>query len=147
MQPNHHEPIDVSPVAQVSADAWDQTAPVGGEDFEGRPAIQARAVTIAGITLVRDVPTLAGVAQSYPLGTLATSGALRLLGAAPQRRHVTICADVAVRLGMDKALVEFGSGLILPANTLHRSNYAGEVWVAATAGAGNVSFWAELDQG
>lgn len=143
--PDQTEHQDVSPVAQVAADAWLQEGPVGGQDIHGRPAATATAVTVAGLVLVRDVPALAATAQAY---SLAASTPMRLGGAVPQRRHMTVVCSVAGYIGPDPNALTAAqpSGLLCPANVPIVVNSAAEVWVSLTA-PGVASCWSDLDLG
>lgn len=143
--PDDRDHKDVSPVARVSADVWEQTKPVGGEDFQGHPAELAKVVTVAGIVQVRDQPTLGAAANRLPT---SLTEAKRLVGRAPQRRLITICVDQDVWMATDKGMLEAPtpSGFLLPASTPFPTGYAGEIWVLAKATAGNATFWAEIDQ-
>lgn len=138
---DHH---DVSDVAFVSDEVWEQKSPVGGESFTGQPAYQAVPVTVAGIVQVRDQPTLAGSAGAIPTSTTA---AKRLLGRAPQRRHVRVSCDTDCWIGVDGSLVENRSAFLLTAGSILQLTYADELWVMAKTTAGNATFFAELDQG
>lgn len=137
--------IDVAPDAMVSSDAWLQSAPVGGEDIHGRPAERALAVTVAGITQTRTVPSLAATANAY---TLAANQVQRLIGATPQRRSITISLSADGYVGTEQNSLQAAqpAGLFLAAKTPVTIATAAEMWVVIPAG-GVASYWANLDQG
>jgi len=137
---------DVSNVAEVSADVWEQTMPVGGEDFKGRPPARATAVTVTGIVTVREVPTLGAAAQVM---VLKVGDACRVVGRTDQRRFITLCANQDMYVSPQEQPLEASSpvGLFIPANTLWQTSAAVEIWAVAATTAGQVTFWAELDQG
>lgn len=145
--PHDHKPhgaaADHQPEAMVSSHVWNQDAPVGGEDIHGTPAQYAEAVSVQGIVTVRDVPTLAAAAGKL---TLAANVGKRFFGMAPQRRRITVTFSAAGFLCLTQNDADNNNGLIMPANVPFVSHYAGEMYAVITAG-GDVSWWAELDQG
>jgi hypothetical protein len=138
----------------VPGQQWEQDTPVGGFDHDGRPPREAVSVLPVGIVTVRNVPTMEASANVYPVAALIASGGvigqdvIRVVGAAPQRRAITIVSDVAGRLSPVAGNAQQSVGLIVPANTPIVLQCAGELWFRnTTAGVGNVSFFAEIDRG
>ncbi len=137
---------DVSPVSQVSADAWEQHGAVGGQDPQGRLPAYAEAVAVTGIVQVREVPTLAAVAQAVAL----TAGApLRVTGRTPQRRFIILSSNVDIYVGTEENNLRATQpvGLRVPADTLFSTAAAVEIWVVTGDSDGVVTFWSELDRG
>jgi len=142
--PDDYDHRDVSPVAHVSAQQWEQAGPVGGGDFDGRQATRAQTVTVSNLVQVREVPTLGATTVTVPTSLTEPK---RLIGRAPQRRMITIVCDQDVWIATDSNTAQNGQGFLLPASTPFPTGYAGEIWIRAKTVAGTATAWAELDQG
>lgn len=134
--------VDQDPVL-ADARTWLQEGPPGGVDVAGVPAPLATAVNVQGVAHVRNVPALAAAANSI---TLATATTIRLVGAAPQRRALTIITDASCVIAPDQGTAQANLGLLIPANTPVVIQSACEIWVRTRAAA-EVTYWAEIDKG
>lgn len=147
------------PPAGPSAQTWEQDVSVGGEDVNSNPAPVAQAVAVQGIATVRDVPALAGGAQSYRIApqTPTTTTTFRVAGRQPQRRAIVVVAHSVTaatiaglpvaRINVDQNSADNG-GLVLGHGIAVTLPYAGEVWAYCLDAVGvTVSAFACVDMG